>query len=498
MSRAETDCVRRPFGPILLLALAIAVCGACGAGDSNEPPRADALPNFVLLIGDDHGWPYFGFMGDDVVKTPHLDSLAEEGVLFPFGFATASTCRPSLRSLLTGLHPVQWREKRLALRAAGRTAAGRERIRDFATIPRLLKQRGYASFQGGKYWEPNYLAGGFTHGMKSAATTDSKEDHAFMQSRAGGDSLELGRTTMQPLWDFLESHREQPFFVWLAPKLPHTPHDPPEDLLGLYAEADLSEAARLYYANISRFDRLVGELVGRLDELGLRENTLIVYLSDNGWEQGRHQTNRVKQLGGPKGKSSMYELGFRTPIIVNWPAGIDGGRRHEALVSFVDVFTTLLDFAGASVPADRTGFSLRSVLLGESGPSRRTVIGSMSSLRPPDAVEAAYANPTVELVRPERASFLRDANWHYIWYEWHKRYGDRSPDALYRIEADPFETRDVAADHPDLVSRYRDEIRHWRMEVGERTRVGVDIDIDIETGHSIRSGRNERADATAD
>ena len=374
---------RVAFVRFLLSALAIAVCGSCGGGDSDSSPGPAAPPNFVLLIADDHGWPYSGFMGDDVVKTPNLDSLAAEGVLFPFGFATASTCRPSLRSLLTGLHPVQWREKRMTLRAAGRSPAGHERIRDFATIPRLLRQQGYASFQGGKYWEPSFGGGGFTHGMKTAETAGTNEAHEFMQKRAGGDGLELGRTTMQPLWDFLESHREQPFFVWFAPKLPHTPHDPPADLRALYADADLSESARLYYANITRFDRLAGELIDRLDRLGLREKTMIIYVSDNGWEQGRHQTNRVKQLGGPKGKSSMYELGFRTPVIVNWPTEIEGGRRDEGLVSLVDIFTTLLDIAGVPIPADRTGISLRPALFGGSGPKRRMVIGGMSLSSPP-------------------------------------------------------------------------------------------------------------------
>jgi uncharacterized sulfatase len=299
---------------------------------------------------------------------------------------------------------------------------------------------------------------------------------------------------MQPLWDFLETHREQPFFVWFAPKLPHTPHDPPEELLSLYANAGLSEAARRYYANITRFDRLVGELIERLEQLELRESTLIVYLSDNGWEQGPRETNRVKQLGGPRGKSSMYELGFRTPVVVSWPGVVEGGRKLDALVSEVDLFTTLLDFAGVRAPADRTGVNLRPALLGEPGSSRGTVIGSMSSLRPPAAAEAARADPSADLVRAERAFFLRDASWRYIWYPQHKRYGDRAPGELYRIDADPLETRDVAADHPELVARFRHEITRWREDVTERTRLGVGA----ETGQATDPGRSRRVAAAAD
>ena len=117
----------------------------------DRAPTPPLRPNIILVIGDDHGWPYFGFMGDPVVETPHLDALASVSTWFPNGFVTASTCAPSLRTLLTGLHPIQWSAHRQRLRRAGVTVA--ERIRQFETLPRLLARNGYASFQGGKYWD---------------------------------------------------------------------------------------------------------------------------------------------------------------------------------------------------------------------------------------------------------------------------------------------------------------------------------------------------------
>jgi len=439
-------------------------CGRAAASD---------VPNIILIIGDDHGWPYFGFMGDEVVKTPHLDELAKEGVLFPFGYTTASTCRPSLRSLLTGLHPMQWRAKRLALRAKGQGGSGYDRISDFVTLPRRIATRGYTSFQAGKYWEGTYQAAGFSDGMKGSADSASSKQWGPVQQRAGGDSLEFGRTTMQPLWDFLEAHGDEPFFVWFAPKLPHTPHDPPKKFLSLYADEGLSEPARKYYANITRFDATVGELVARLEKLGLREETLLVYAADNGWEQEPRVTNRVKQLGGPKGKSSMYELGFRTPIIFSWPGRLKGGRRLGGLVSAVDLFTTLLEFAGLEPPPDRTGISLRPALLGEGTSSRETVIGSMAFLRPPPDVEAEKAGPGEDLVRAERGYFLRNESWHYIWYPRSEKYGDRDPEELYRIDEDPREERDVVSEHPELARRFREEIERWREDVTERTKSAI-------------------------
>jgi uncharacterized sulfatase len=455
----------------LTFLLAIGWCVAAAAvmftGEGTAPP---GVPNIVLIVGDDHGWPYFGFMGDEIVKTPNLDALAKEGVVFPYGYTTASTCRPSLRSLLTGLHPLQARAKRRALRARGSGGEGTHRIQDFVTLPRRLAERGYASFQGGKYWEGSYRAGGFTDGMKEPTDDATLRKWGRLQSRAGADSLELGRTTMQPLWDFLDAHRGTPFFVWFAPKLPHTPHDPPEKYLELYEDRTLSESARKYYANITRFDDKVGELVTRLEKLGLREETLLVYLSDNGWEQDPQAANPVKQLGGPKGKSSMYELGFRTPVIFNWPGRLPGGRRPGDLVSAVDLFTTLLDFAGLEPPPDRTGVNLRPSLFGDGASSRKTVIGSMSSLRPPRHVEDSTADAEKSLLRNERAYFLRNESWHYIWYANSGKYGDRDAEELYRIDEDPREERNLLSENRELAKSFREEIQRWLEDVTARTK----------------------------
>jgi arylsulfatase A-like enzyme len=455
--------------------LALLLAAGCFAAllalvSTGERATPRDVPNIVLIIADDHGWPYFGFMGDPIVKTPNLDALAREGVVFPYGYTTASTCRPSLRSLLTGLHPLQWRAKRRALRAQGRGGEGTDPIRYFATLPGLLAERGYASFEGGKYWEGSFQAGGFTDGMKRAGDSEALRKWGPVQSRAGGDSLELARTTMQPLWDFLDAHRHGPFFVWFAPKLPHMPHDAPEPYLKLYRDENLSDSARKYYANITRFDDKVGELVARLERLGLRDETLLVFLSDNGWEQDPRVTNRVKQLGGPKGKSSMYEIGFRTPIIFSWPGRLPGGQRAGGLVSEVDLFTTLLDFAGLEPPPDRTGVSLRPALKEGGASPRKTVIGSMAALRPPPRAKAAAPETQGDLVRYERAYFLRNESWHYIWYADSAKFGDRDAEELYRIDRDPREERNVVGDHPELAARFRAEIRRWIEDVTARTK----------------------------
>lgn len=429
--------------------------GAVGCGWLRSVPDR---PNIVLVISDDHGWPYFGFMGSAIVQTPHLDELAREGTVFRHGFATSSLCRPSLLSLLTGYHPLQWSEIQQRRRERGEPV----RIAHHPTLPRLLSARGYASFQGGKYWEGGYRDGGFSHGTKRDL---AREPVPGFTNASGGEGLELGRSTMEPLWEFLDQHREQPFFVWFAPKLPHTPHDAAEPFLRPYAQLPISEEAMRYYANVTRLDDRVGALIAYLEGAGLSERTLVVFVSDNGWEQGAEDHPAVPALGGPRGKGSMYELGYRTPVIFRWPGVIEEGSLRAEVVSLVDLVPTLLDFAGVDPPAGLPGRSLYPLLTGRGGFERRAVIEGSSRVRPPRAVEGARANPNADLLRAEQAYFYRDAAWRYVWYPDAPRFGDRAEDELYRIDRDPFETQDLASRNPELVADYRQRILDWLEEV---------------------------------
>jgi uncharacterized sulfatase len=215
-------------------------------------------PNLVLVIGDDHGFPDFGFMGSETVRTPRLDRLAEQGVVFPTGYSTASLCRPALRTLLTGLEPIQYDQLQREARGSDVPL-----IRSLDTLPRLLAERGYMSFQAGKYAEGDYEGGGFSEGMVEG-------------KRGLEQAARLARETLEPVFDFLSRSGERPFFLWFAPLLPHIPHDAPERYLALYEGAELTASARRYYASISWLDEAVGRLVDHIDELGLARRTLIV------------------------------------------------------------------------------------------------------------------------------------------------------------------------------------------------------------------------------
>jgi len=449
---------------VLLLA------SACWFGAA--PPPDVERPNIVLIIGDDHGYPDFGFMGSPYVETPQLDRLAAEGTVFTHGYNTASLCKPSLLTLLTGLYPHQFSARARVLRNLGVRRRPREWIQVFATLPRLLAERGYESFQAGKLWEGDYASAGFTDGMLKPGQSVK---HA-------GEGRWLGRRLpLDSVFDFIDAHVDRPFFLWFAPMLPHTPHDASEKYRSRYRGRGLAPSAIGYYANITRFDQLVSELISHLEDAGLRERTLVVYLADNGWDQRPHGDNH-RLLGGDRGKRSMYEMGLRTPIVFSWPGVVPGGVVSDALVSTVDLFPTFLDYAGAPQPDNRPGRSLRSLIQEGTGWRRDRVIGSRTNRRPESDSDSEPEEPLTEfeeiaseLEAPAagseepgsggpgapsqyRSYFLRDRKWWYIWRE------TRGVDQLYEAERDPRAERDLAAQRPEVVRRLREQIRAWDAE----------------------------------
>jgi arylsulfatase A-like enzyme len=202
-------------------------------------------PNVVLILSDDQGWTDYGFMGHPVIRTPHLDRLAAESLLFTRGYTAAPLCRPALASLITG-RPVH--EHRICgndiarpgategARAARNQPAGAalyetliDRIETVPTLPRLLAPHGYRSFQAGKWWEGASARGGFTEGMTHGDPARG--------GRHGDDGLTIGREAgLAPVARFLDdvAASNTPFFLWYAPMLPHDPHDPPAALLEDY------------------------------------------------------------------------------------------------------------------------------------------------------------------------------------------------------------------------------------------------------------------------
>ena len=447
---------------VLPFALLLFLCGtSCG-----RPPD---LPNFVLIIGDDQGYTDFGFTGSRWVQTPNLDSLAAEGVLFTTAHTTSSECAGSLNSLLTGLYPYQWSLRACQMRNESRPTEepcdvaswnrgydevdGHFPIDSYETLPRLLAARGYASFQSGKYWEGTYDTAGFSDGTKREF--DPARPH-------GTDSLR----SLKAVYAFIDEHRSDPFFVWFAPMLPHIPHSPPPRTRKLYHDTPVARSTALYYGMCTWFDEFVGGLVEHLEAAGVRNNTMLIYIADNGWVQLPSRWNRGPQtrfFGGPAGKASLHDMGFRTPIILNWPDGVEGGAVIDELVSAVDIVPTVLDYAGIAPPEHMPGRSLRTLIEGTAEAPREFIIGSLDLQRPhspeqKQRVARWHPGRSIPFLIRERGFYLRTEKWHFIWYEEH------GTEELYDVSQDPYGERDLADDHKELVERFQVEIRRWKSE----------------------------------
>lgn len=321
-----------------------------------------APPNVVLIIGDDQAWTDYGFMGHERIKTPHLDKLASQSLAFPRGYVPSSLCRASLATMITGLYPHQHLitsndpplpaglGQGAAMKNETYLAARSKMIVNFEKSPNLAKllgEAGYVSHQSGKWWEGNACrCGGFTEGMTHGDTAKG--------GRHGDEGLKIGREGLKAVTDFIDQSKAgaKPFYVWYAPIMPHQPHNPPERLIAKYKGQHESEFVTKYWAMCEWFDETVGELLAHLDKKGLSDDTLVIYLHDNGWIQDPKAGKYAA-----KSKQSPYDGGVRTPILVRWPGKVKPGR-VESLASSIDLAPTILGACGLKPTTNMTGTNL--------------------------------------------------------------------------------------------------------------------------------------------
>lgn len=390
-------------------------------------------PNVVLIIADDQAWTDFGFLGSTDVATPHLDRLAAAGACFPRGYVPTALCAPSLATLLSGLYPHQHRLTGNDPPAGGARERMLRHIDAIDTLPGLLGRHGYRSLQTGKWWLADFRRGGFTDGMTHGDPARG--------GRHGDDGLRIGRETMQPIADFVDrcARDGAPFFLWYAPLLPHTPHDPPERLLQKYRTADRPLPVARYHAMCEWFDETCGQLLGLLDQRGLTEDTLVLFAVDNGWIQ-----NPAGPGFAPRSKRSPYEAGVRTPLLLRWPGRIAPGR-HEVPVSTIDVVPTVLAACGVPVPDHLPGTDLLAVARG-TAPARPGVFG------------ASFTHDLVDLQDPRRNLLRRwTVQGRWKWIE-----GEAGTGAeLYDVLADPHERTDLAQERPRVVRSLAASVDRW-------------------------------------
>ncbi|MEM7317133.1 MAG: sulfatase [Planctomycetota bacterium] len=427
-------------------------------------------PNVVLIISDDQRFTDYGFMGHESIKTPNLDQLAKESTVFRRGYVPTALCRPSLLTIATGRYAHEhctggndpWIEKNR--RGSDEYKARRRTMIDhvdkFPTIADILGEQGYVSHQSGKWWEGKYDRGGFTEGMTLGFGNHKNGRH-------GDEGLKIGRQTMKPVFEFMNEavQSKKPFLVWYAPFLPHTPHNPAPERVAKYRGKDnsvpLKEAK--YHAMCEWFDETCGQLLSKIDDLGVRDNTLVVYVCDNGW------VTAVKELGNkpqgwtrgfaPRSKQSPFESGTRTPIMYRWPGKIAAQDRPE-LASSIDILPTVLSAAGVDAPDGLPGLNLMAALREKSPIERNRIFGE------------SFDHDQSDLNNTEATLAYRwciQDNWKLL-LSYQGELPGRYPEIhklmqgkprLYDLSKDPLEQTNLIEQHADLAAELRKHIDDW-------------------------------------
>lgn len=330
-------------------------------------------PNFIVFLADDLGWGDLGCYGHPKIQTPNLDKFAAEGVRFTQAYAACGVCSPSRSAVLTGRTPYRngvWRWLPVGNEAHLRASE--------VTIPETLRPLGYQTMHSGKW----HLNGYFNsteqpqpddHGYdwwfatQNNASPTHKDPINFVRNRKPVGPLTgfSAPLVAQEASTWLKNERkpEQPFFMTVWTHEPHLPIESDPKFQQLYSDIE-NPGIRQHHGNVTQLDHAFGNLMKTVDELGLRENTFVIFTSDNGPEgSGRgnlknpqSQQNRTwGSTGGLRGrKRDSHEGGIRVPGIIRWPGKISPGTESDVPIIGSDIFTTVLEIAGAEVPTDRT------------------------------------------------------------------------------------------------------------------------------------------------
>jgi arylsulfatase A-like enzyme len=413
-------------------------------------------PNIVIILADDLGYADLGCQGARDIPTPHIDRLAQQGVRCTSAYATAPVGGPTRAALLTGRYPQRFGQEfnppRDAKADYGLPLAE-------TTLARSLQAAGYATGLVGKWHlgsDParHPQARGFQSffGFLGGAHSYSNSESAVLvvlpqlgpwpSGIVRGNELVVEKEYLTDAFtrealSFIDAHARQPFFLLLAYNAPHTPLEASEKYLNqVIGVTGGDHRRRVYAAMIAALDAGVGAVQAKLQETGLLQDTLVVFMSDNGGITGYISPSSNAPLVGAK--TELLEGGIRVPLIVNWPGKVPAGTTYDPMVSVLDLAPTAL--AAAEIPAP-AGRALDGVDLVPYLADRRSG---------PPHTELFWRYGPLGAVRSGRYKLLRVRD---------------DPPQLYDIQADPGETRDLASAHPDIVQRLRERWELWNAQL---------------------------------
>jgi arylsulfatase A-like enzyme len=446
---------RRSFLKSLGLGIAFVGLGGCegalsyAAGPAlskKKHPEKKDRPNFVIIFTDDQGYGDLGCYGSETIRSPRLDQLAKEGTRFT-DFYAQPVCGPSRSALLTGRYPI---------RSQGWSMPESE-----ITFAELLKTAGYTTGCIGKWDVSNRkdIKGrvpndqGFDYYWGTLGANDGGAVKLYDNREPIGfdrDVASLTKRYTDKGIEFLKANKNRPFLLYLAHTMAHSVVDASAKFKG-------KSKGGLYGDVIEELDYHTGRLLDAIDELGLRNSTLVIFTTDNGPWNNMQEILRKKHKGaiawgssGPlrEGKGSTWEGGVRVPCIIRWPGHVPAGRVSDAIFSTVDFMPTIANLAGYKVPKDRIidGVDQTTLLLGKS--------------------EAGARNHLYYFCRNEMHG-VRKGKWKLLlpnrknYYNYVKDTGSSEME-LYNLESDLGEQRNLAGQHPGIVSEMLKLIKAFR------------------------------------
>ena len=395
-------------------------------------------PNVLFVLTDQQHWDSMGIYGNARVATPNLDRLGREGLVFDRAYVTQPVCSPCRSSILTGL----WPHSTGVMENCEPSGPAPPLPLDAAIFPLLLRRAGYASGYIGKW-------------HLSEVETWAKRFDLWEGFQTGGghwigDRYKTDVQTEQGI-AFVREHRRRPFCLFMAYYPPHTPRTAPESYVQPYRDAGFEEPG--YYGMVGKIDDNVGQLLGALDEAGVRDRTLVVYTSDHGEAFGRYWNRHEKRV--------CYDAGARVPLIMAHPRRIPGGRRSDALVSSADLGPTILEFCGLEFPREVQGRSFAAVCEGRRDTARDFLVIENYPVKP----DHGYVERCI------------------VAGAWKLILDSRRPPELYDLDRDPREERNLFAEPrgrevlPGLIGR----LDRWGRETNDPVAVELAASVPLET-----------------
>lgn len=444
---------------------------------------AQSQPNILFILTDDQACASLECYGGTGVNTPNIDRLAETGIRFTDAYVTPQ-CTPTRASLMTGQHTarngmwhvIPWYGAPYA--AVAEPMFREELLPEQCRLPIQLKNAGYATGMSGKWHlTTNRRQGYYTH-LEQTAGPEFGFDHVGppgMGSQNEGDKW-VDHLTADAI-NFINTNHKRPWFYYLSHHTLHGVVSAPDALVQKYRDRGAPESGHrnaTYLAAVEHLDKSIGRLTKVLEETGQRENTMIVFLADNGGVDTRYENKqsdgsplapekllvvRDQQLENfplREGKGSMYEGGIRVPCIVSWPKAIPRGTVSQQPIHVVDWYPTLLDAAGRKPTEPEDGLSLLPAFRGQSLPERSLF----------------WYMPLYDLLwAATPCAVVRKGDWKLIeffgdWYDENKQYHRGVRLELYNLRNDLGETRDLSEQFPERVATMRQELHNWIASCG--------------------------------